>query len=162
SERVRRASRSRLALELLLDPVRLDLVHQRPQRQAERLCRLGLVAVELVQRAHDQIDLVFAKVLAVVARHVGSGVAVDRLGGLRTIIVFSRYNKSWRNSPAATIASRSRCVAASTRTSTSISRSPPMRVTFFVSSTRRSAACAGGASSPTSSSNTVPPSACSK
>ena len=67
------------------------------------------------------------------------------------------YSRSARNRPAATSCSRSRLVAATSRTSTRRGRFSPTRRTSPSCSTRSSLACARGDSSPTSSRNSVPP-----
>ena len=64
--------------------------------------------------------------------------------------------------PSATIAGRSRLVAAMSRTSTRSVRVPPRRSNSCSCSTRRILACVLGLMSPISSRNSVPPSACSK
>ena len=81
----------------------------------------------------------------------------SRNGGSVTVITFSRWYKSCRNFPSATAASRSRCVADTTRTFTLIGSLLPMRKTSLFSSTRSSLACNASGMSPTSSRNSVPP-----
>ncbi len=81
----------------------------------------------------------------------------SRSGGMTSGMPLRRKNRSSRNVPAATSASRSRLVAATNRTSISFGFTEPTRVTLRSSSTRRSFTCVAGPSSPTSSRNTVPP-----
>ncbi len=70
-----------------------------------------------------------------------------------------RNIRSSRNSPSATISSRSRCVAQTTRTSTVNDSFSPTRRISPLSRNRSSLACIALGSSPISSRNSVPPSA---
>ena len=83
----------------------------------------------------------------------------SRSGGSRIVNTWMRYQRSSRNWRARTIAARSRCVAATTRTSTASARAPPTRSNTPSCSTRNSRTCAAAGSSPISSRNSVPPSA---
>ena len=73
----------------------------------------------------------------------------------------NRWYRSSRNRRSSTWASKSRLVAATTRTSTVIERSPPTRVIRLSCNARRTLAWASRLMSPISSRNRVPPSACS-
>jgi len=70
-----------------------------------------------------------------------------------------RYHRSSRNCPSATMAARSRCVAATIRTSTLIGWLPPTRSSQPSCAMRSSRTCAAGGNSPISSKSSVPPSA---
>src|SRR5439155_314364 len=80
----------------------------------------------------------------------------SRNGGSLTVTTLSRKNRSWRNLPAATAASRSWFVADSKRTFTLIDSLLPMRRTSLFSKTRSSLAWSVTGMSPTSSRKSVP------
>ena len=86
----------------------------------------------------------------------------SRSAGTKIVNALIRKNRSERNPPPRTSASRSRWVAHTTRTSTSISSVPPTRVIRRCSSTRSSLAWSAAVISPISSRNSVPPWAASK
>src|ERR1019366_1262172 len=81
----------------------------------------------------------------------------SRRGGSTTRIWASRKKRSSRNRPASISWRRSRCVAATTRTSILTGAVPPRRVTSRRSRTRKNFDWIASGSSPTSSRNTVPP-----
>ncbi len=82
-----------------------------------------------------------------------------RTGGSQATNPEMRANKSARNCPRDTNLSRSRLVAATTRTSTRIGLVAPIGKISPSCRTRKSAVCAEGDNSPISSRNRVPPSA---
>ena len=86
----------------------------------------------------------------------------SRSGGIAISNVLIRNSRSSRNSPSATISSRERCVAQTTRTSTVIGWLSPTRRISPLSSARSSRDCNCLGSSPISSRKRVPPSATSK
>src|SRR5712692_7413743 len=92
----------------------------------------------------------------------GMSAARSRNEGISIGTTFSLYKRSWRNLPSATSAFKSRCVAASTLTSTGIGLLLPTRSISRSCSTRNSAIWISVGKSPISSRNIVPPFADSK
>ena len=86
----------------------------------------------------------------------------SRSGGSSTLPTRRRNSRSWRKSPSATIASRSRWVAATTRASTERGRLSPTRLISFSCRNRSRLAWACLDRSPISSRKTVPPLASSR
>src|SRR6266516_2961451 len=89
----------------------------------------------------------------------GTSSGRSRNGGMCTGSTLRRKNRSSRKWFCCTARCNSLLVAAITRTSTWIGRSPPTRSITPLSSTRNSFACASAPRSPTSSRNSVPVSA---
>ena len=83
----------------------------------------------------------------------------SRSGGSTIGNTAIRYHRSSRNRPLATIDARSRCVAATIRTSTLIGFSPPTRSIQPSCKMRNMRTWAASGNSPISSRNSVPPSA---
>ncbi len=92
----------------------------------------------------------------------GISSARSRNDGIWMGTTFSRYRRSWRNFPSPTSAFKSRCVAATTLTSTGIGRLLPTRSISRSCRTRNSAIWISAGKSPTSSRKIVPPLADSK
>ena len=81
----------------------------------------------------------------------------SRSGGTRSATTLMRWNRSSRKRPAATSPSRSRAVAATSRTSIGRSSASPSRRTRSSCRTRNSFTCSSSGSSAISSRKSVPP-----